>query len=220
MKDVCNSRCYRLHQHAQLSFQNIRQNRIFRLQNIVMSSKSKVARKSVARGFCQTITTRPSQENVLAWPEWHDYNNQGEPHQNSLEAAFSLRQYDYSVEIRVSYFYHISSKSGFPSIHREVITSHFGEKPAQRLLDREIECCHGPQGLYHNRRGVQLKDWNEIKSERRANSSSRAELRWKTKCQQRWVRLNRFYETQHQAKSHNAQKWHKWSRYVMCVNAH
>lgn len=198
MKDVYNSRCYRqpTATHTQLLFETIRQNRIFRLKNIVVSSKSKVALKSVARGVCQTITTGPSQQNFLSWPEWHEYNNHGAPwllyscHQNSLEAAFSVRQYDYYVQIRVSYFCPISSKSGFQSIHREVITSHFGEKPAQRLLDRKIERCHGPQGLYHNRRGVQLKDWNEIKSERRANSSTRAELWWKTKCQQCSVRLN------------------------------
>lgn len=145
---------------AQLSFKNFRQGfqaeeHRHGLQNL---SCPKVSRKSVLPN--NRRQTQPTKFLLPASSEWHKYNHQGELCQNSLDAAFSTRQCDYSVEIRVSYFYHISSKSGFESIHREVIASHFREKPARRLWDRKIEGCHEPHGLYHNRRGVRLRDWN------------------------------------------------------------
>lgn len=107
-------------------------------------SKIKVVPMSVASCFCLTTAGRPCQQYLVSRPHLNDTNAiiRVTPHQNSLEAAFSMRQCDYYVGIRVSYFYHICCKSGFQRIHREVITSHLGKNPAWRLLDRKVEGWH------------------------------------------------------------------------------
>lgn len=130
-------------------------------------SKIKVVLKSVASHVCLTIAGRPRQQYLVSRPHLNDTNAiiRVKPHQNSLETAFSVRQCDYYVGIRVSYFYHISWKSGFQRTRGEVITSHLGKNPACRLLDRKIEGWLEPQGCYHNSRGVQAKNgkvWDKI----------------------------------------------------------
>lgn len=131
-------------------------------RNFFIKSKIKVVLKSAASHACLTLTARPSQQYLVSWPHLNDTSViiRVKPHQNSLEAAFSARQCDHCVEIHVSYFCHISRKSGFQRIHGEVITSHWGKNPAWRLLDRKKEGWHEPQGWYHNSRGGQVKNWN------------------------------------------------------------
>lgn len=134
-----------------LSFKDLRQGKMFR-QEVQNQGCPEVA-----------FAWRPPADlanNI--WSHLNDTNaiSRVTPHQNSLEAAFSVRQCDYYVRIRVSYFYHISCKSGFQWIHREVITSHLGKNPAWRLLDRKIEGWHEtPRVLSQQQRcaGKELK---------------------------------------------------------------